>query len=126
MVAAAVDNKGFSDYTFQETLDASGNTTSWVSCGSWKNHSIQFTCPGAQTAITVKVEGSLDGTYFFGLDTSGNGQPDLSGNVAFTGIPSTMGITIQNRPVNYIRLKLVSYAGGGTSAGITPIKYRGG
>lgn len=126
MVAAAVSNNGLSDYTFPETLDASGNTTSWLEVRNKQNHTIQFTAPGAHTAITVKAEGSLDGTYFFGLDVSGNGQPDLSGNVAFTGLPATYAITIQNRPVNYIRLKLVSYAGGGTVAGITPIKYRGG
>ena len=125
MVAAAVDNKGYSDYTFTETLDASGNKTSWVECRNFRNHTIQFTNP-TQTAVKVRMEGSLDGTYFFGIDGSGNSTPDGSGNVTVTNPNATYAITAKNTPINYIRLALVSYSGGATAAGITPIKYRGG
>jgi len=123
MVAAAVDNKGFSDYTFQETLDASGNTTSWVSCENRNNHTIAITNPSA-TALKVRVQGSLDGSAFFGIDPSGNGNPDVSGNIQYTQI-GTYAITVKNTPLNYIRLMLVTYSGGATAAGIT-VKYRGG
>jgi hypothetical protein len=122
MAAAAVSNP-FPNYTFPETLDASGNTTSWVECGNWKNHTITITNP-SHTLFTVKVEGSLDGTAFFGIDASGNSAPDSSGNIAFTKI-ATYAITVKNTPLAYIRLALVSYSGGATLGGFT-CKYRGG
>jgi hypothetical protein len=121
MAAAAVANP-YDAYTFPETLDASGNTTSWVTCGNWKNHTITITNP-SHTLFTVKVEGSVDGTSFFGIDASGNAAPDASGNIAFTKI-ATYAITVKNTPLAYIRLALVSYSAGDTLGGFT-CKYRG-
>ena len=122
MVAAAVDNRSYADYTFPETLDASGNTTAWVAVPNFNHHTIALTIPTA-TAVKVVVEGSLDGSAFFGIDPSGNGNPDNSGNIQFTQ-KVTYAIPIRNTPLNYIRLKLVTYSGGSTPGGITA-KYRG-
>jgi hypothetical protein len=124
MTAAAVDNKGYSDYAFPETLDASGNTTSWVTCENFKDHTVSFTMP-AHTSVVVKAEGSLNGTTFFTLDPSGNADAAAVGNITFSAA-GTYALIIRNARINYIRLNLVSYGGGVTAAGITPIRYRGG
>jgi len=122
VVAAATILASPPDYTFPETLDASLNYTSWPAVPNFRNHTIAFTNP-SQTAFVMRVEGSLDGSTFFGVDPSNNGNPDTSGNTTYTQI-GTYAITIKNTPLNYIRLKLVSYSGGATAAGITA-KYRG-
>jgi hypothetical protein len=123
-MAAEAKANSYSDYSFTETLDASGNTTSWIECRNFPNHTLAVTNTD-HTLFTVKVEGTLDGTNFFGIDGSGNAAPDSSGNIAFTKASATYAIIVRNTPLNWIRLKLVSYSGGATAGGIT-VKYRGG
>jgi hypothetical protein len=121
MAAAAVTNP-YSDYAFTETLDTSGNTTSWVTCQNWKNHTLAFTIPDAPTTLVVRAEGSLDGTNFFGLDPSGNA--DASGNLTYAD-SGTYALVFRNTPLNYIRLALISFTGAGAPS-VTTVKYRGG
>jgi len=124
MAAAAVATTTPPDYSFPETLDASGNTTSWLECRNWKQHTIVFTTP-AHTTTVVKMEGSLDGTNFFTLDPSGNADAAAVGNITYSAA-GTYALIIRNARMNYVRLNLVSYGGGATAAGITPIRYLGG
>lgn len=130
MTAAAVDNNQLSDYLFPETLDVSGNTTSWPRVSNFRNHTIAITTPALLTTAVLQIQGSLDGTYFFGLDPSGNGNigtnADISGNFTINKASATYAVILKDTPVNYIRVRLVSWTGTPTAAGITPVVYRGG
>ena len=130
MVAAAVDNNQLTEYLFPETLDTSGNTTSWIRVSNFRNHTIAITTPATLTTAVLQVQGSIDGTYFFGIDPSGNGNigtnADMSGQFTVTKANATYAVILKDTPIDYIRLKLVSWTGTATTLSFPSIAWRGG
>ena len=129
-MVAAVDNNQLTDYLFPETLDSSGNTTSWPRVSNFSNHTIAITTPATLTTAVLQVQGSLDGTYFFGIDPSGNGNigsnADMSGQFTITKSNATYAVILKDTPINYIRLKLVSWTGTATLLTFPAIAWHGG
>jgi hypothetical protein len=73
------------DYTFSTALDASSNTTDYVSCSGFNYHTFQIVHTGTFTMLKLRVEGSLDATNWFGIDPSNNptAGADYSGNIVY-------------------------------------------
>ncbi len=80
-----------------------------------EKHTVQVTITGAPSAVTVDLEGSLDGETFFVLST----HPFTGGELTAT---AAMFHTV-DKPVTYIRLNLLTLTAG-TSPTVTA-KYDG-
>jgi hypothetical protein len=79
------------------------------------NYSIDWSISGtAPTACTFRVEGSFDGVNWYGLDTtSPNSTSCTTSNME----------SIAYKPVNYLRINLVTFTGAG---GTIIFHYTGG
>lgn len=64
----------------------------------------QVTVSSIGTNVVVRFEGSLDDTNFFNLD-----QDELDTTITANG---TRGFALNGCPVEYVRLRLVSFTGG--------------
>lgn len=84
------------------TLSAVGVTASQAVTGA--NMTFQVTVSGIGTNVVIRFEGSLDGTNFFNL-SSANVDTTLTSN-------GTFGYALSNCPVQFARLRLVSFSGG--------------
>jgi hypothetical protein len=71
------------------------------------NYGFQVTVASIGTSIVVRFEGSLDGVTYFNLDQN-NVDTTITAN-------STTGYCLSGCPVNYARLRLVSFSGGSPS-----------
>ena len=66
--------------------------------------SFQVTVTGIGTNVVVRFEGSLDDTNFFNLN-----ENELDTTITANG---TRGFALNGCPVEYVRLRLVSFSGG--------------
>lgn len=82
-MAAEVFTTGSTPYAFTQ-LDASGNTTDYLNVSNFRDHTMQVKVSSISVNVTFRIEGSLDGTNWFGMDPSLNGQMDTSGNMIAT------------------------------------------
>jgi hypothetical protein len=64
----------------------------------------QVTVSGIGTNVVIKLEGSLDDTNFFNLD-----ENETDTTITANG---TRGFALNGCPVEYVRLRLVSFTGG--------------
>lgn len=78
-------------------------------------HTVQATITGAPTAVTVDLEGSLDGTTFFALGTHPFTGDELTATAAM--------FHVVDKPVSYVRLNLTVLTAG--TAPTVTAKYDG-
>lgn len=64
----------------------------------------QVTVSSIGTNVVIRMEGSLDNVSFFNLD-----QDELDTTISANG---TRGFALNGCPVEYVRLRLVSFTGG--------------
>ena len=83
-------------------LTAAGVTSSVLTAGV--NLCFQVTVASIGTNVVIRLEGSLDDTNFFNLDQS-ESDFTLTGN-------GTYGYVLSGCPVQYVRVRLVSFSGG--------------
>ena len=84
------------------TLTSVGVTASQVVTGA--DMTFQVTVSGIGTNVVIRFEGSLDGTNFFNL-SSANVDSTITAN-------GTYGYALSGCPVQFARLRLVSFSGG--------------
>lgn len=75
-----------------------------------KDHTVQMTTTGAPTAVTVDLEGSLDGTTFEQLATHDFTGAEITAQSAM--------FHVVDKPVRYIRTNITTLTGG-TSPTVT-------
>ena len=89
---------------FLDAATATGESTIKLFNNLINNHTIQADITGAPTAVTVTIEGSLDGVTF-----------DTIGTLAFSAgqLTNTTGVGhAVDTPVNYVRVNLTVLTGG--------------
>lgn len=79
------------------------------------HHTVQVTITGAPTAVTVDLEGSIDGVTFFSLATHAFTAGELTATKAM--------FHVIDKPVSYVRSNLTVLTAG-TSPTVT-VKYEG-
>jgi hypothetical protein len=89
-------------------LTTAGTTTPSVNFADRLNAActdivFQVTVASIGTNVVIRFEGSLDGTNFFNLDSTGDTTLTLNG---------TTGYSVQNSPLKAVRGRLVSISGG--------------
>jgi hypothetical protein len=85
------------------TLTGVGVTT-MVNVEQYDNAIITVTVANIGASVTVRLEGSLDSTNWFNLDSLED-DPVLAGN-------GTAAFSVQNAPVPFLRGRLVAISGG--------------
>ena len=85
------------------TLTSAG-TTDFANSASADNAVFQVTVSSIGTNVVVRLEGSLDATNWFNLD-SANTDTTITAN-------GTTGYSLMQAPVVYVRGRLVSVSGG--------------
>ena len=90
------------DVATLDTLTAAGVTAAQRVTGA--DMTYQVTITGIGTSVTIRFEGSLDGTNYFNL-SSANVDTTITSN-------GTYGYALSSCPVQYTRLRLVSFSGG--------------
>ena len=85
-----------------DTLTAVGVTTAV----RLKTNQVTFqvTTTGIGTDAVLRFEGSLDNTYFFNLDST-----ETDTTISADG---TTGYSVSDLPLQYVRVRLVSFTGG--------------
>ena len=94
-------DSGF-DTTSLATLSAAGVTAAQAVTGAAMTFQVTITSIG--TNVVLRFEGSLDGTNYFNLNSAGT-DTTITAN-------GTYGYALSGCPVQYARLRLVSYSGG--------------
>jgi len=94
---------------------ATGASTSHAVRMKPRNHTIQTTITGAPTAVTIDLEGSLDGTTFVSLASYIFTADDLTAAAAM--------FHVVDKPVRFVRLNLKTLTAG-TSPTVTAL-YEG-
>jgi hypothetical protein len=89
-----------------DTLTAAGVTENGLSYGA-QAITYQVTVATIGTNVVIRFEGSLDGVTYFNLDQN-NVDTTITSN-------STTGYCLSGCPINYARLRLVSFSGGSPS-----------
>jgi hypothetical protein len=89
-----------------DTLTAAGVTENGLSYGA-QAITYQVTVATIGTNVVIRFEGSLDGVTYFNLDQN-NVDTTITAN-------STTGYCLSGCPINYARLRLVSFSGGSPS-----------
>ena len=89
-------------------LTTTGVTSSQVTTGI--NLCFQIVLAGVGTDVVIRLEGSLDDTNFFNLDETEQ-DTTLTAN-------GTYGYALNGCPVKFVRVRLVSIAGGTPTVGI--------
>ena len=114
---AGAVNATYSSYDggYRFTRMTKPETTQVISCRENVQHVFQFLVANINTNIVVRMEGSLDGNYFFNLDIN-NVSLTVTANGAY-GFKSTARI-------KFIRLVWVSESGG--TAATLDAHYYGG
>ena len=82
-------------------------------------HGLQINITGAPTAVTVDIEGSLEGTIWNQVLTSPMTASELTAETSYT--------SIQGKPFRFIRLNLAVLTGGSTptvTAFYEPLEHR--
>jgi hypothetical protein len=92
---------GFEVQAF-DTLSEAGVSASVLTSGV--NLCFQVTVSDIGTNVVIRFEGSLDDTNFFNLDQS-NSDTTITAN-------GTYGYALAGCPVQYVRVRLVSFNGG--------------
>ena len=90
------------EYTALTSLTATGYTNS-INVNA-QAVTFQVTTRSIRTNVVIRMEGSLDDTNFFNLD-----QDELDTTITANG---TRGFALNGCPVEYVRLRLVSFTGG--------------
>lgn len=75
-----------------------------------RDHAIQATTTGAPTAVTVVLEGSLDGETYFTLDSHAFSAGEITAQAAYWNVSSQL--------THFVRLNLSTLTGG-TSPTVT-------
>jgi hypothetical protein len=89
-----------------DTLTAAGVTENGLSYGA-QAITYQVTVASISTNVVIRFEGSLDGVSYFNLDQA-NTDTTITAN-------GTTGYCLSGCPINYARLRLVSFSGGSPS-----------
>ena len=89
-----------------DTLTAEGVTENGLSYGA-QAITYQVTVSDIGTSVVIRFEGSLDGVTYFNLDQN-NVDTTITSN-------STTGYCLSGCPINFARLRLVSFSGGSPS-----------
>lgn len=101
--------------TLLSAVVATGAGSSYM-CGSGiEAHTVQAAITGAPTAVTVDLEGSLDGTTWFQLDTHAFSAGELTATGAMWHVV--------NKVIKYVRANLATLTAG-TSPTVT-VKWEG-
>ena len=97
-------DSGF-DVATLETLTSAGVTSAQKTAGA--DLTFQVTVSSIGTNVVIRFEGSLDGVTYFNLDQN-NVDTTITSN-------STTGYCLSGCPINFARLRLVSFSGGSPS-----------
>ena len=89
---------------------ATGAGGGWQCGGGIESHTVQATITGAPTAVTVDLEGSVDGSTWVALDTHAFSAGELTATKAMWHIV--------NKVVKHVRANLTTLTGG-TSPTVT-------
>ena len=95
-------------FSYPAALTTAGTTTTAVNFADKDNAAcinivFQVTVASISTNVVIRFEGSLDGTNFFNLDSTGDTTLTANG---------TTGYSVQNTPLKAVRGRLVSISGG--------------
>ena len=95
-------------FSYPPALTTAGTTTTAVNFADRNNAAcvniaFQVTVASISTNVVIRFEGSLDGTNFFNLDSTGDTTLAANG---------TTGYSVQNTPLKAVRGRLVSISGG--------------
>lgn len=101
--------------TFLDAATATGESSIKALPFLVSAHSVQATITGAPTAVTVDLEGSLDGETFFVLATHPFTAGELTAAAAL--------FHVIERPVNFVRVNLLTLTAG--TAPTVTVKYDG-
>ena len=83
---------------------ATGVSTSWAVRMKPRNHSVQITITGAPTAVTVDLEGSLDGNTWVSLASHVMSAGELTAAAAL--------FHVVDKAVRYVRINILTLTGG--------------
>jgi hypothetical protein len=101
--------------TFLNAVEATGASSIKALPFLVTSHTVQATITGAPTAVTVDLEGSLDGTTFFALASHVFSAGELTAEGAM--------FHVVDKPVTYVRINLTTLTAG-TEPTVT-VKYDG-
>ena len=91
-------------FKFLDAATATGASASATVRKIMKDHTVQTTITGAPSAVTMDLEGSLDGTNWFQLATSPFDAADLTATQAM--------FHVDEKSVRFIRVNLTVLTGG--------------
>ena len=91
-------------FKFLDAATATGASTSVPVRKIIKDHTVQTNITGAPSAVTMDLEGSLDGTNWFQLAT----HPFTAGELTATQAM----FHVDEKPVRFIRVNLTTLTGG--------------
>jgi hypothetical protein len=103
---SADESLRYAQFVTLDTLTAAGVTENGL---SYRVQAItyQVTIASIGTNVVIRFEGSLDGVTYFNLDQN-NVDTTITSN-------STTGYCLSGCPINFARLRLVSFSGGSPS-----------
>lgn len=94
---------------------AIGVSSSWAVRMKPRNHSVQIVITGAPTAVTVDLEGSLDGSSWASLASHVLSAGELTAALAL--------FHVVDKPVRFVRANLLTLTGG--TAPTVTVLYEG-
>jgi hypothetical protein len=97
----AFSQQAYTTHSYQTLLAAASGTGIGTSKGlpfAYKNHTWNTVITGSPTTVSVTLEGSIDGTNWFVLDTSTSTSNEMR--------------HVTNKPVTYLRANLGTLSGG--------------
>lgn len=83
---------------------ATGASTALNFRSGVRDHAIQATTTGAPTAVTITLEGSLDGVTYFTLDSHAFSAGEITAEAAYWNVSAQL--------VHYVRVNLTVLTGG--------------
>jgi hypothetical protein len=103
---SADESLRYAQFVTLDTLTEAGVTENGL---SYRVQAItyQVTVSDIGTSVVIRFEGSLDGVAYFNLDQN-NVDTTITSN-------STTGYCLSGCPINFARLRLVSFSGGSPS-----------
>ena len=90
--------------TFLDEVEATGASSIKALPFLVAKHTVQVTTTGEPTAVTVDLEGSLDGVTFFVLSSHAFSGAEITAEAAM--------FHVVDKPVNFVRLDLTTLTGG--------------